>query len=199
MDPKDHEIERLLNKPGEIDRLLGITEKDLLNWSKSRPKPEQKSLPKSPDAQSRKRPRVDFPDLAGLGLFLARHRQRGVILMVVFTAAVGSLLAYNHLRQGSRSQADQPIESVSPASNLISATILAKSDCWMEIRDLSAKTLYEGILKQGKSLSLTLPEGFEIYPGRPEMLELKVDGEAVKLGNALRWYRFPRERSSEQR
>ena len=69
----------------------------------------------------------------------------------------------------------------------------------MEIRDLSAKTLYEGILKKGKSLSLTLPEGFELYPGRQDMLELKVDGEAVKLGNALRWYRFPRERSSEQR
>lgn len=198
MDPKDNEIERLLNKPGEIDRLLGITEKDLVLWSKSRSKPEQKSLPKSEEAQSRKRPALFFSGLSSVQSLLASRRQLLVILIVVFTSGVGSIFAYNHLRQVSQNQVVKPIESIPTASNQVSATILARSDCWMEIRDLSAQTLYEGILKKGKSLNLTLSGGFEIYPGRPEMLELNLDGEDVKLGNELRWYRFVSERSSER-
>lgn len=53
----------------------------------------------------------------------------------------------------------------------------------MEIRDFSSNTVFEGILEEGKSLNLSPPEGFEIYPERPETLLLNVDGVDVTLGN----------------
>ena len=194
MRPDDDEIARLLRKPGEIDRLLGVSEDEIRAWSESYSRVLSEVQPSSRLAGSTSDGATENNDHQQAQASTLALKKIGTITLLVI-----SLIAAVQVFRGDRQprQLKSPVPPVAADVNgdpaVRSTVIRATQDCWMEVRDASRTTLFEGILKQDETLTLSLPEGFEIYPGKPETLLITVDGEAAKLGYELRWYRFPGE------
>lgn len=190
MDSRENEIERLLRQPGEIDRLLGLTEADISQGTIHTNRKQQNALPRSPKKHTDGDQPCTTTNKSTITRLIPSLKIFAAITAITI-GIVGILTGQFYSQQPNKGETIKATEPTPTVQNQITATIQATQDCWMEIRDFSSNTVFEGILEEGKSLNLSLPEGFEIYPGRPETLLLNVDGVDVTLGNELRWHQFP--------
>ena len=93
--------------------------------------------------------------------------------------------------------AEQSQQSIQPApADLTSGsiTLISREPCWIALRR-NGIVEFEGTLDTPRTVEK--PEGVEIYPGRPDLVTLRRDGdEPITLGsiNDLRWYPLKPER-----
>lgn len=93
--------------------------------------------------------------------------------------------------------AKQSQQSIQPApADLTSGsiTLISREPCWIALRR-NGIVEFEGTLDTPRTVEK--PEGVEIYPGRPDLVTLRRDGdEPITLGsiNDLRWYPLKPER-----
>jgi hypothetical protein len=200
--PDDHisshqqggEIERLLSKPGEIDRLLGFTDQTIFNVKTTTIQPDQSLNQQSgggnPTQTSPLKPQRLTPSHAKTVLKIGSSS-----FLVGVLIATGQFISQQSPALSSTT-AIRTSQGKPPGTTNKPVTITATDDCWVAIRSSSTSIVYQGILKRGQTLNLVLPRGFAIYPGRPEALKIIIAGREQQLTPELRWSSFPMNNNS---
>lgn len=190
--PENDEIERLLGEPGEIDRLLGVTEVDA-RW---RNRPKQSHASRHLESLQCLDEKIKLPEFI---------RSKTVKVLIVSSIAVTSILAWSAWSVRRESMTLQQSQDGTSADYVMSketgktskintihhVVIEAEQDSWMEIRGDSKATIFEGILPAGKELNIAFPYTIEVYSGKPEALYVSHDGKRKPLGWEMRWYSLP--------
>ena len=183
------EIERLLSQPGEIDRLLGITDQTIFTTktTTTRPDPphDQHSSGGNPTQKPALKPQRLTPAHGKTALKIGSS---SFLLGVLI--ATGQFISQQSPALSSTT-AIRTSQGKPPGTTNKPVTITATDDCWVAIRSSSPSIVYQGILEQGQTLNLVLPKGFEIYPGRPEALKIMIGGREQALTPELRWHSLP--------
>lgn len=183
------EIERLLSQPGEIDRLLGLTDQTIFNTKTTITRPDPPHDQHSSGGNPTQKPPLKPQRLTPAHGKTALHIGSSSFLLGVLIAT-GQFISQQSPAL-SNTAAVRPNHEKPSDPTTSAVTITATDDCWVAIRSISPSIVYQGILEQGQTLNLVLPKGFEIYPGRPEALKIMIAGREQSLPPELRWHSLP--------